>query len=210
MAQTQPPAGARLMLVLTVTPALDARSVEAAVRAGDVACLVLRLPEGSGARPDAAHLREIAEAAQRREAAVLLAGPEGLVASAALDGVHVADGRGLEAVLRLLKPASIVGAGGLATRHDAMVAGESGADYVFFGALAPDAGDFPRVLDLVSWWSDLFEVPCVGIATSLDEVGALAQAGADFVALAESLLAGNPAAAVAAAQARIVSPEGSR
>src|SRR5215510_1581781 len=32
-----------------------------------------------------------------------------------------------------LKPAFIAGCGGLTTRHDAMLAGESGADYVMFG-----------------------------------------------------------------------------
>lgn len=207
MAHSLPPVGARLILVFTLIPALDAGTVDAAVRAGDVACVVLRLPDGGA---DPAHLQEVAQAAQRHEAAVLLAGPEGLVAAAGLDGVH-APAVGLDAVLRLLKPASIVGAGGLSTRHDAMVAGESGADYVCFGDLAPVPGDFSRVLDLVDWWAGLFEVPCVGVATSLDEVEALAQAGADFVALAEGLLStGEAAAIVAAAQARLAPAEGGR
>jgi thiamine-phosphate pyrophosphorylase len=35
----------------------------------------------------------------------------------------------------------------------------------------------------VAWWAELFEVPCVGFAASLEEVEALAAAGADFVAL---------------------------
>lgn len=208
MAHSLPPVGARLILVFTLTPALDAGTVDAAVRAGDVACVVLRLPDGPAA--DAAHLREVAQAAQRHEAAVLLAGPEGLVAAAGLDGVH-APSVGLDAVLRLLKPAAIVGAGGLSTRHDAMVAGESGADYVWFGELIPVPGDFSRGLDLVGWWAGLFEVPCVAVAASLDEVEALAHAGADFVALAESLLStGEAAAIVAAAQARLAPAEGGR
>ena len=33
----------------------------------------------------------------------------------------------------MLKPERIVGVGGLATRHDAMLAAEQGADYVMFG-----------------------------------------------------------------------------
>lgn len=205
MANPPPPAGARLMLVFTVTPALEPQAVEAAVRAGDVACVVLRMPGGGTA--DAARLAEIAGAAQRHEAAVLLEGSEGLVATAGLDGVHVAAGPRLDATLRVLKPAAIVGAGGLLTRHEAMVAGESGADYVAFGALAPEPGEFFRVLDLVEWWAELFEVPSVGVASTLDEVAVLAGAGADFVALSEALLASGAGAAkvVAAAQARLAS-----
>ncbi|MFG1263485.1 thiamine phosphate synthase [Xanthobacter aminoxidans] len=205
MANPPPATGARLMLVFTVTPALDPRMVEAAVRAGDVACVVLRT--SAGEKLDAARLAEIAGAAQRHDAAVLLEGSEGLVASAGLDGVHVAAGPALDSALRLLKPAAIVGAAGLATRHEAMIAGESGADYVAFGALAPEPGEFFRVRDLVEWWAELFEVPCVGVASSLDEVTALAEAGADFIALSETLLAsaGEAPKVVAAAQARLVS-----
>ena len=39
------------------------------------------------------------------------------------------------------------------------------------------------VADRVAWWAELFEVPCVGFAASLDEVEPLAAAGADFVAM---------------------------
>ena len=196
MANPPPAPGARLMLVFTLTPALDARTVEAAVRAGDVACVVLRVAPGETV--DAARLAEFAGAVQRHDVAVLLDGPDGLAAGPALD-----------ATLRLLKPAAIVGAGGLVTRHEAMVAGESGADYVAFGSLAPESGDFFRVLDLVGWWAELFEVPCVGVASTLDEVSALAGAGADFVAMSEVLLAsaGGPAQAVAAALARLAAGE---
>ena len=41
----------------------------------------------------------------------------------------------LETALENFHPASIVGAGGLATRHEAMEAGETEVDYVFFGDL---------------------------------------------------------------------------
>lgn len=196
------PPPARLMLAFTLAPGLRAEAVEAAVRAGDVAAVILRLPPDGGA--PAPQVQAIAEAVQRHGAAALVEGAEGLVAAAGLDGVHVASLAGLEPALRILKPRCIVGAGGLASRHDAMVAGESGADYVLFGALAPAAGDFPRTLDFIDWWAVLFEVPCVGVASSLDEVEALARAGADFVALRDGLVSGpGGAAVVAAAQARL-------
>jgi thiamine-phosphate pyrophosphorylase len=37
----------------------------------------------------------------------------------------------------------------------------------------------------VGWWSEVFEIPCVGYAASLDEIAPLALAGADFVALGD-------------------------
>jgi thiamine-phosphate pyrophosphorylase len=66
-----------------------------------------------------------------------------------------------------------------------MVAAEAGADYVMFGE--PDAAgrrpSLEAIADRVAWWAELFEVPCVGFAASLEEVEPLAAAGADFVAM---------------------------
>lgn len=209
MSRTPTPPAARLMLVLTLTPDLSVEAVEAAVRAGDVAAVVLRLaPDGASL---ASRLRAVAAAIQGQGAAALVDGPAELVAAAGLDGVHAAaEGAGapLQAAIKALKPDAIVGAGALTSRHDAMVAGESGADYVFFGPLVPEEGVFARTCDLVAWWAELFEVPCVGLAASLDEVEALAGAGADFVALAESLVRADGARAVAAAQARLAAQDG--
>jgi thiamine-phosphate pyrophosphorylase len=85
-----------------------------------------------------------------------------------------------------LKPDRIAGAGGLASRHDAMLAAEAGVDYVMFGE--PDARgerpSFDAVLDRVAWWSEVFQSPCVAYAASLQEIQPLSAAGADFVALA--------------------------
>ena len=39
----------------------------------------------------------------------------------------------------------------------------------------------------VAWWAEVLTIPCVGYAASLDEVEALARAGADFVAIGESI-----------------------
>jgi thiamine-phosphate pyrophosphorylase len=41
----------------------------------------------------------------------------------------------------------------------------------------------------VAWWAELFEIPCVGFAVSLDEVNPLAAAGADFVAVGDFIFA---------------------
>ena len=73
---------------------------------------------------------------QNAGAALLLDGHVELVARAGADGAHLRH-RGDGGALPSLKPDRIVGVGGLNTRHDAMVAGEAGADYVLFGE--PDA-----------------------------------------------------------------------
>jgi thiamine-phosphate pyrophosphorylase len=54
-----------------------------------------------------------------------------------------------------------------------------------FGEPAPDGHrpSFAAILERVEWWAEVFEIPCVAFAASLDEVGPLAAAGADFVAL---------------------------
>ena len=92
-----------------------------------------------------------------------------------------------------------------------MIAGEAGADYVMFGE--PDASgrrpSFDAVAERVAWWAELFEIPCVGFATSLDEVRPLASAGADFVAVGNCIFDDErgDAAAVADAARRLALAE---
>jgi thiamine-phosphate pyrophosphorylase len=91
-----------------------------------------------------------------------------------------------------------------------LLVAEAGADYVMFGE--PDATgrrpSFDAVAERVAWWAELFEVPCVGFAASLDEVGPLAAAGADFVAM-DCVFAdpGGTSAAVADAARRLARTE---
>ena len=86
---------------------------------------------------------------------------------------------------RSLKPERIAGCGGLATRHDAMLAAEAGADYVMFGE--PDVGghrpSFDAILERVEWWAEVFEIPCVGLPLRSTRSRRWRGAGADFVAV---------------------------
>jgi thiamine-phosphate pyrophosphorylase len=86
-----------------------------------------------------------------------------------------------------------------------MAAGEAGASYVMFGEPNAD-GARPaaeHTLERVAWWAEIFNVPCVGYAGSLDEIGPLAQAGAEFVALGDAVWQhdGGPADAIKRANA---------
>lgn len=170
----------RLMLILPAGFAPEA--AVALVRAGDVAAVVAQSDDTPAERD---RLARLAPLLQEAGAAVLAEGRADLAKPLGLDGAHLAGPAGLKAALPALKPSLIAGAGGLTSRHDAMEAGEAGADYVMFGG---QGLPFAQVLDAVSWWADLFEVPCVGIAADLSEVAALVDGGADFVALAGALL----------------------
>jgi thiamine-phosphate pyrophosphorylase len=84
-----------------------------------------------------------------------------------------------------------------------MFAAEAGADYVMFGE--PDQAGrrpaFDAIIERVAWWAEVFEIPCVGFAASLDEVQPLAAAGADFIALGDCVFADARGAVAALADA---------
>jgi thiamine-phosphate pyrophosphorylase len=150
-------------------------------------------------------LKQLAPVIQNAGAALLVDGHVELVARAGADGAHVTGIAALEEALPSLKPDRIAGVGGLATRHDSMAAGESGADYVLFGE--PDAkGERPSaeaIAERLQWWDELFEPPCVGFAASLAEAVEFAAAGADFVLVGDFIWAdprGAKAALIDAAQ----------
>jgi thiamine-phosphate pyrophosphorylase len=181
-----------------------ARNLETMLGAADVAAVLLRLPEaGEDALID--YVKPIAPVVQSRNIALVLDGHVEIVARAGADGAHLTGVEALTAALANLKPNLIAGAGGLRTRHDSMLAGERGADYLMFGEPNGQRPAFDAVLEHVAWWSELFEVPCVGYAESLDEAGALAAAGADFIALGEFVFfdSGLPSAMIRDAAARL-------
>jgi thiamine-phosphate pyrophosphorylase len=180
----------RLTLVtprLADTTALAA-PLGAALEAGDVAAVLVRLAPADE-RTLINRVKALAPVVQNRDAALIIEDRADLVARAGADGVHLVGLTGFAEALERLKPERMVGVGGLASRHDAMVAAERGADYVMFGE--PDRSGarpgFAAVEERVAWWAEVFEIPCVGYAASPDEVAPLAIAGADFVALGDWL-----------------------
>ena len=88
------------------------------------------------------------------------------------------------------------------SRHLAMEAGDAGADYVAFGAFYPTATkETKHRADpvILSWWSTLFELPCVAIGGITPENAApLIAAGADFLAVSNAVWGNDEAAAVRA------------
>jgi len=185
------------------------REVEAALEAADIAAVLLRLGD-SDERTLADRAKAVAAIVQRRDIALLIDGRPGIVARAGADGAHLTGIEAFTAALGTLKPDRIAGAGGLHSRHDAMLAVETGADYVMFGEPDHRGGrqPFDVVVERLTWWAELLEAPCIGYAADPDEVRLLAQAQADFVALGDWIWTHprGPAAAVAAAAESLAEP----
>lgn len=182
--------------------------LEEALSGGDVASLLIA-PKGVSDMALQRIAEVLAPIGQRHGAAVLVLNDTRAAGRARADGVHVDTGvAALKAACSTFQPKSIVGAGGLKTRHDAMQAAETGADYVFFGMIEKpeEAMAHDKSLDLAEWWMPLFETPCVCFAGSdIASVDAVAATGADFVALRDAVWShpAGPKAAVAEAIARI-------
>ena len=118
------------------------------------------------------------------------------------DGVHISAGIGaLRPAVEQFRPQRIVGAGNLADRHAAMLAGEMGVDYVFFGRAHGDIRPepHPKNIALAEWWSGIFEIPAVVMAgRDIESVADAVATGAEFIALQSACwdYDGGPAAAV--------------
>ncbi len=120
------------------------------------------------------------------------------------DGVHLGQSDGdIREARALLGPSAQIGKTCHDSRHLAMEAGEAGADYVAFGAFYPTTtkpSDYRPDPSILSWWSTVFEIPCVAIGgITPEKARPLVEAGADFIAVCQAVWGKEqPAAAVRA------------
>ena len=118
------------------------------------------------------------------------------------DGVHLGQKDGdIREARALLGPSAQIGKTCHDSRHLAIEAGEEGADYVAFGAFYPTTtkpSDYRPDPSILSWWSRLFEIPCVAIGGITPANAApLVEAGADFLAVCQAVWSSeDPAAAL--------------
>lgn len=165
--------------------------LEGALEAGDVACLQIRL-KGADGQIDVAATRSVAEAvtamAQAYGVAVIINDSPELAVELGADGVHIGpEDMSIKQAREIVGPDSILGATAKNSRHAAMAAGEQGADYVAFGAFYPTrtkAGTVPAELELLEFWQETMELPCVAIGgITVENAAPLVTAGADFLAV---------------------------
>ncbi len=159
----------------------------AALDAGDVACVQLRLKDADddAIRRAADILRPLV---QERGAAFLLNDRPDLAAEVGCDGVHIGQRDAGYAQARMaVGEQAVVGV----TCHDsqdlAVAAADAGADYVAFGAFFATGTKRSKTMagpDILRWWSGTTTVPCVAIGgITADNCRSLVEAGADFLAV---------------------------
>ncbi|WP_300545083.1 thiamine phosphate synthase [Maricaulis sp.] len=158
-----------------------------ALGGGDVAALQIRLKD-CGRAETRRLARPLIETAQRAGVAAIMNDDPELAAELGCDGVHIGQTDGtVKAARALMGRDRTVGVTCHDSRHLAMVAGEAGADYVAFGAFFPTLTKVPPSRaepDILTWWSELFELPCVAIGgITVDNAKPLIEAGADFLAV---------------------------
>lgn len=186
-------------------PAAFSSALDAALGAGDVACLQLRL-KGADESKIAAAIAALKPIAHRHDVAFILNDRPDLAARHDCDGVHIGQEDGTYAQARAaLGKDRIVGV----TCHDskdlAFEAAEAGADYVAFGAFFPsttkEVTKSRASVELIEEWASFVTVPCVAIGGITPENCApLVRAGADFLAVAGAVW-NHPAGAAEAVKA---------
>ena len=179
----------------------------ACLDAVDVACVRLALGTADEARISRAAdaLRVVTH---ERDVALVIDSHLLLVEPLGLDGVHLTNGaRSVKKTRKALGEDAIVGTFCGNSRHDAMTAGELGADYVSFGPVgATPLGDGRQAeLELFEWWSLMIEMPVIAEG-ALDEAHIRALAPhTDFFGLGDELWnSEDPAAALKALRTAMV------
>jgi thiamine-phosphate pyrophosphorylase len=169
-----------------------------ALEAGPVASFQLRL-EGADIDQWRAAIEKLMPIAQERDVAFIINNKVELVKEMETDGVHLGiQDMSIKEARALLGPDKIIGASCLDSKHLAMTAAESGADYVSFGPFFTTRSPYypkekyaPKYMvspNILSWWSAIMEVPCVaagGIKPS--NCHDLVKAGADFICASSSI-----------------------
>ncbi len=180
--------GCRLYLI--TPPAIDLQRfpdlMAAALDAGDIGCVQLRLKDldDDALRRSIDALRPVV---QSRGVAFLMNDRPDLAVQHGCDGAHVGQSDTPASVARKVLGDRIMGVTCHDSRDLAMTAGDEGADYVAFGAFFPTTtkdAKFHASPDLLEWWSELMELPCVAIGgITAQNCQPLVQAGADFLAV---------------------------
>ena len=183
-----PQASCRLYLITPqrLDPIAFRDPLAAALDAGDVACVQLRLKDAT--EDDIARATDVLmPVATARDVAFILNDNALLAAKLGCDGAHLGQGDGNHAAARRLLEGRILGITCHASRHFAMEAGELGADYVAFGAFFPTESKetiHRATPEILAWWHEMFEIPSVAIGGITDaNCAPLVQAGADFLAV---------------------------
>ncbi len=206
-------AGDGCRLYVITPPKLNAVAfaplLAAALDAGDVAAVQLRLKEI--AEDDLKRAIDVLRpVVQSRGVAFLLNDRPDLAVAHGCDGAHVGQEDTPALVARKILGDLQLGVTCHNSRELAFDAGEAGADYVAFGAFFPTTtkeAPTRAEAEILTWWSELMELPCVAIGgINAANCAPLVRAGADFLAVVGAVWGhpDGPAAGVRTMNAAIV------
>ncbi len=174
-------------------PEKTIKLLDASFAASDVSA-VLYSPDQDTSRANNSFdiARELMRWAIDHNVAFIVAEDVAFAREISADGVHLYSGISSYSNARSkLGNDRIIGLSTALNRHECMSAGETGADYILFDPTSPD--DFQihetqPLENLISWWTELFEVPCVAQAyVEVEKNRALVSAGVDFLVLGNDL-----------------------
>lgn len=183
--------------------------LKAALGGGPVAAFQLRVKD-----VDSHELARLAEPLQRicadHDVAFVVNDSMSLAKRLGADGVHLGQSDGdVREARALLGPSAQIGVTCHDSRHLAMEAGEAGADYVAFGSFYPTTtkpNNYRPAPPILSWWSAVFEIPCVAIGgITPGNAAPLVAAGADFIAVCQAVWGKDDAAAAVTAFEQVLS-----
>ena len=210
MAGKPAPNRPRARLYLITPPQLDPQDfapvLDAALTAGDVASLQLRLKAADNLPPNEtvieAAIRQLRPIAHQHDVAFILNDDPNLAAKFNCDGVHVGQGDiPAHEARKIIGDDKILGVTCHDSKHLAMLAGEAGADYVAFGAFYETQTKQAKTQatpDILTFWQEFVELPCVAIGgITPDNAAPLVAAGADFIAASGSVWGHEQGAAAA-------------
>ena len=171
-------------------------TLTAVLSAAPVTCFQLRLKDMNGNTPDDSAIIQIASAIREichgNGTLFLLNDRPDLALKVRADGVHIGQSdMAANTARKLLGKEAIIGV----TCHDskelAFEAAQMGADYVAFGAFfetSTKTTQYRPELELLTWWQEAIEIPCVAIGGITPEnAEQVIKAGADFIAISSSV-----------------------
>ena len=178
--------------------------LQAALDAAPVAAFQLRM-KGVDEHAVARAAEPLQRICADREVAFIVNDSVSLAKRLGADGVHLGQDDGDPREARaVLGPTAQIGVTCHDSRDLAMTAGDAGADYVAFGAFFPTTTKEVRHRpdpSILSWWSRLFELPCVAIGgITPANASVLVEAGADFLAVCSAVWGHEKGAAAAIAE----------
>lgn len=195
-AEAKPPC----QLYLITPPRIDdlpafAQSLEAALSAAPddapISCLQIRLKDSSDA--DIIQVSDsLVAICHQYGTMVLINDRPDLVEACGADGVHIGqDDMDYLSSRTLLGRDAIIGVTCHNSRDLACAAADVGADYVAFGAFydtETKQANFRAEPELLAWWQEMIETPCVAIGgITPDNAAPIIAAGADFLAVSSGV-----------------------